>query len=138
MTTVLAAFICAITLSAQTDCTSRITNPSFEQGTDGWEHKGMNTQGNSVFSIKDGNTYMERWTGRGGAVGSGRLAQELSNLPAGNYELKVAAQNIQEDTPSTAQTGAWIFAETSQLATLNHSSQTICSYTRRLLKPIRR
>ena len=58
-----------------------------------------------------------------GAVGSGRLAQELRNLPAGNYELKVAAQNIQEDTPSTAQTGAWIFAETSQLATLNSSLQ---------------
>lgn len=61
----MAAFVYAITTGAQTDCTSYITNPSFEQGTDGWEHKGMNAQGNSVFSIKDGNTYMERWTGRG-------------------------------------------------------------------------
>ena len=109
-------FLCALLalsiqqLWSQTDYTSLITNPSFEKGTDGWEHKGMGAQGNNVFSIKDGTTYMERWTGRGGAVGSGRLAQELSNLPPGNYELTAAAQNIQEDLPNAAQTGAWIFA----------------------------
>lgn len=44
------------TANAQTDYTSRITNPSFEQGTDGWKHKGMGAQGNSVFDIKDGTT----------------------------------------------------------------------------------
>lgn len=31
-----------------------------------------------------------------GAVGSGRLAQELRNLPAGNYELKVNGQDVAE------------------------------------------
>lgn len=106
----LVAFVIAMTMSAQTDLTSRITNPSFETGTVGWEVVGMKSQNNSVFSIKGGSIYMERWTGRGSAVGSGRLAQELQSLPPGNYELTVAAQNIQEDTPTTAQTGAWIFA----------------------------
>lgn len=115
------ALMCAATANAQTDYTSRISNPSFEQGTDGWEHKGMSAQGNSVFSIKDGNTYMERWTGRGGAVGNGKLSQELRDLPAGNYELTAAAQNIQEDTPQKAQTGAWIFAQSAKLVTLNSS-----------------
>lgn len=91
---VLAALMYVVTANAQTDYTSLIVNPSFEQDTEGWEHKGMNAQGNSVFSIKEGNTYMERWTGRGGAVGSGRLAQRLTNLPPGNYELTAAAQNI--------------------------------------------
>lgn len=111
--------------NAQTDYTSLITNPSFEQGTDGWEHKGMSAQGNNVFSIKDGTTYMERWTGRGGAVGDGKLLQELRNLPPGNYELTAVAQNIQEDTPTKAQTGAWIFAETSKLSTLSsHLNKT--------------
>ena len=119
--TVLVALMCAITMSAQTDYTSLITNPSFEQGTDGWEHQGMSAQTNSVFSIKSGNTYMERWTGRGGAVGSGKLSQVVYNLSPGNYELTAAAQNIQEDTPTAAQTGAWIFAENSSLVTL-HSS----------------
>ena len=89
--TILAAFLLAITASAQTDYTSHITNPSFEQGTEGWEHQGMSAQGNSVFSIKDGSTYMERWTGRGGAVGSGKLAQVIKGLPPGKYELTAAA-----------------------------------------------
>ncbi len=48
-----------LTLSAQTDYTSLITNPSFEQNADGWEHKSMGAQGNSVFDIKDGKTYMK-------------------------------------------------------------------------------
>jgi len=116
--TMLTALMCAIMTIAQTDYTSLITNHSFEQGTDGWEHQGMSTQTNSVFSIKSGNTYMERWTGRGGAVGSGKLSQVLYNLPAGNYELTAAAQNIQEDTPTASQSGAWIFAETSKISNL--------------------
>ena len=56
----LAAFVCTIAVNAQTDYTSLITNPSFEQGTEGWVHQGMSAQGNDVFSIKNGNTYMER------------------------------------------------------------------------------
>ena len=93
-----------------TSYTTYIKNPSFEQGTEGWVHKNMGAQTNSVFSIKDGNTYMEKWTGRGSAVGDGLLSQEIFNLPPGNYELTAAAQNIQEDTPTAAQSGAWIFA----------------------------
>lgn len=110
MIALLATLICAISMEAQTDYTSLITNPSFEKDADGWVHKGMSAQGNNVFSIKDGNTYMERWTGRGGAVGSGKLSQVLRNLPPGNYELTAAAQNIQEDSPTASQRGAWIFA----------------------------
>jgi hypothetical protein len=107
--------------SAQTDYTGLIKNPSFEQNTEGWEQEGMSVQGNNVFSIKSGTNYMERWTGRGSAVGNGKLVQELRNLPPGNYELSAAAQNIQEDTPNKEQIGAWIFAETSKLTTLPSS-----------------
>ena len=103
--------LCGMTaVVAQTDYTSYIKNPSFEQNTTGWVQKNMSTQGNNVFDIKAGNTYMERWTGRGGAVGDGLLSQEIQGMPPGNYELTVAAQNIQENTPTEAQTGAWIFA----------------------------
>ena len=106
----LVAIMSCLAVSAQTDMTSRITNPSFEQDTEGWTQKGMGVQSNSVFNIKDGSKYMERWTGRGGAVGDGYLKQELRDLTPGNYELSAAAQNIQEDKPNAAQTGAWIFA----------------------------
>ncbi|MBQ7494880.1 MAG: hypothetical protein IJT75_03840 [Bacteroidaceae bacterium] len=108
-----------LTAAAQADCTSRITNPSFEQDAEGWTHKGMGAQGNNVFDIKDGNIYMEKWTGRGGAVGDGYLSQVISDLPPGNYELTAAAQNIQENTPTAAQTGAYIFAQTPESTTLS-------------------
>ena len=106
----LVAIVSCFAALAQTDMTSHITNPSFEQDADGWTLKGMGVQGNNVFNIKDGAKYMERWTGRGGAVGDGYIQQVLRDLPPGNYELSAAAQNIQEDTPKAAQTGAWIFA----------------------------
>ncbi len=102
--------LCTLTVAAQTDYTSRITNPSFESGTAGWEYTSLSTQDNSVFSIKSGSIYLEKWTGRGGAVGSASLSQTITGLAPGNYELRVAAQNIQEDTPNAAQTGTYIFA----------------------------
>ena len=107
---VLAMLFSMTSLFAQTDYTSYIKNPSFENNTTGWVQTNMSAQGNSVFDIKAGNTYMEKWTGRGGAVGSAALSQEIQGMPPGNYELTVAAQNIQEDSPTAAQTGAWIYA----------------------------
>ncbi|MBO4451401.1 MAG: hypothetical protein J5770_03180 [Bacteroidaceae bacterium] len=92
------------------DYTSLITNPSFEDGTDDWTISGMGTQGNTAFSIKAGSTYLERWTGKGNKVGDGYVMQTIKDLPVGKYQLKVAAQNIQEDTPSRSQNGAWIVA----------------------------
>ena len=96
------------------DLTDRIQNPSFENGLEGWTQTGMGVQGNNVFSIKQGNNYVERWTGRGGAVGDGKVAQRLTGMMPGRYRLKATAQNIQEDSPKTAQTGAWIFANNSR------------------------
>ena len=49
-----------LSVSAQTDYTSKITNPSFENDWVGWNHKGMGIQGNNVFSIKQGNNYVEK------------------------------------------------------------------------------
>ena len=112
-------------VDAQTDMTSSIDNPSFENGFTGWEHKSMGTQTNSVFSIKHGNTYVEKWTGRGGAVGSGQVSQQLTQLPPGNYELTAAAQNIQEDTPNTAQRGAWIFAGDAETTVTTRSTYAV-------------
>ena len=97
------------------DMTSQIVNPSFEKGDfTGWTATNVATQGNDIFSIKQGNIYVEKWTWRGNTVGDARVSQTLTNMPAGRYRLKVAAQNIQEDTPQIAQSGAWIYANTHQ------------------------
>ena len=91
--------------------TSCIVNPSFEMGDfTGWTVTGMALQNNSIFGIKNGTYFAERWTGRGAAVGNALMTQTVKNLPLGRYRLKAVAQNIQENTPNTAQSGACIFA----------------------------
>lgn len=97
-------------INAQTDPSSVITNQSFENQWTGWTHKNMSLQTNSVFTLKVGNTYVEKWTGRGGSVGDAYLSQVVTGLPPGQYKMRVAAQNIQEDSPTAVQSGAWVFA----------------------------
>ena len=106
----------SLTATAQSDVTSKLRNPSFESDFTGWTQNGMQAQSNTAFQKKAGNKYVEKWTGRGGAVGSCSVAQTVSGLSVGTYRLTAAAQNIQEDTPSDAQTGAWIFAGDAQTA----------------------
>ena len=55
---------------AQEDRTSLITNPSFEDGFNGWTQEGLQTQTNSDFPKKEGGTYVEKWTSSGNSVGS--------------------------------------------------------------------
>ena len=101
---------------AAIDMTDLITNPSFEKNTEGWTVSEMYSQGNDVFKRKAGSVYMEKWTGRGGRVGDASVMQVVEGLDMGIYQLVVGAQNIQEDTPSTSQSGAWIVANDTKLA----------------------
>lgn len=98
------------------DKTSLIVNPSFEKQNEGWTVSGMVSQGNDVFKQKKGSLYLEKWTGRGGQVGDGSVLQTVEGLDMGIYQLVVGAQNIQEDTPTAAQSGAWIVANDSRTA----------------------
>ena len=117
--------ISTLLAGAQTDVTSKINNPSFESGFTGWTQKGMQTQTNDVFSIKSGITYAEKWVERGGAVGDALLTQTVTNLTLGTYQLTVAAQNIQENTPNASQTGAWVFANGMQTAVSVRKNYTV-------------
>ena len=98
------------------DKTSLIVNPSFEKQNEGWTVSSMVSQGNNVFKQKEGSLYLEKWTGRGGKVGDASVLQTVEELDMGVYQLVVGAQNIQEDTPSAAQNGAWIVANDSRKA----------------------
>lgn len=90
------------------DMTDFVINPSFESGNNGWKFNDMGTQGNSDFG-KVGNTYVEKWTGRGSGAGNFSVTQTIADLPNGRYRLTAVAQNIQQDSPNTKQTGCYIF-----------------------------
>ena len=98
------------------DMTDLIVNPSFEKKNEGWTVKDMALQGNDVFKRKEGTTYLEKWTGRGGKVGNASAVQVISGLDMGIYQLVAGAQNIQEDTPNASQSGAWIVANDTKSA----------------------
>ena len=90
------------------DCTSYITNPNFEDKTEGWTVVSLVAQSNSSFSRKSGTYYLEKWVS-GGSVGDGSVRQTIS-IPNGVYKLTVAAQNYTQSSTSKKNTGAYIFA----------------------------
>lgn len=92
------------------DATSLITNPSFENSTNGWEVGSLATQTNNDFKMKAGGTYLEKWTSSGNSVGSAYVYQTLSGLPDGIYKLTAGAMNFSQNNTSKKNTGVYIYA----------------------------
>lgn len=107
------------------DNTSLIVNNSFETKLQGWTNTNFQTQTNTSFTLKQGTTYVEKWTSKGGAVGDADISQTISSLQMGIYQLKVAAQNIQEASPSKKYDGAWIYANSAKLPVYKRSTYTL-------------
>ena len=98
-------------VSAQTDATQYISNPSFEKGgLTGWKASGLQVQGNSSFTKKSGSVYVEKWVSKGSNVGDASVSQVIIDLPLGKYTLTVAAQNLNEASTSAQCSGAYIYA----------------------------
>ena len=95
------------------DVTELVSNPSFENGFNGWTQDGLQTQTNTSFARKAGTTYVEKWVGQGTKVGDASVTQTVA-LPAGRYKLTVAAQNLNQSSTSQRCTGAYIFADDQQ------------------------
>ena len=101
----------SLNCSAQTDATKYISNPSFETGgLSKWKSSGLQVQGNSSFSKKNGSVYVEKWVSKGSNVGDASVSQVISDLPLGKYTLTVAAQNLNEASTSEQCSGAYIYA----------------------------
>lgn len=105
------------------DYTSYIQNPSFENNAaENWMVTNMSSQTNSVFSRKNGTTYMESWVSMGKKLGAANISQTLKSLPAGNYKLSAAALHVQQNNSNgttnkgAEQTGAYIYAENARTA----------------------
>lgn len=113
--------ISALSVSGQT-----ITNPSFEDGTNGWTVKKMQLQTNDgMSSYKAGNTYMERWIAAPGLLGSASVMQTVTGLQNGVYRLTVAAMNISQNNENATQVGAWIVANGLRTAVTTRKSYTL-------------
>lgn len=111
LATAVCFWLTTFALSAQTDVTSTyVKNAGFEDGVTNWTSENFVAQSNDIFTEKEGTFYLEKWTDRGSAVGSASVSQQLTGLPAGSYTLTVAAQNIQQESATVAQSGAYIFA----------------------------
>lgn len=109
--------IAGMSMVAQEDVTGTyLTNPSFEDGINGWTVKNMVTQSNSVFAIKNGTYYIESWVSIGNQLGEASTTQILKNLPQGSYRLTANALHIQQTGSNSTtnsgaeQTGAYLFA----------------------------
>ena len=94
----------------ETDQTSYITNPSFENGTDGWVCENLQSQSNNSFTKKSGSIYMEKWVPTGNNVGNGSIYQTITQLPIGVYKLTAAAQNKDESSSLQKCSGAYLYA----------------------------
>lgn len=108
---IILALCTTLNASAQTDATKYISNPSFETGgLSKWKSSGLQVQGNSSFSKKNGSVYVEKWVSKGSNVGDASVSQVISDLPLGKYTLTVAAQNLNEASTSEQCSGAYIYA----------------------------
>lgn len=112
--------------------TSYITNPSFEDGTEGWTYSGFSRSTTSVFSKKSGTACMERWVAIGKTAGSGLLAQTVTGLPNGRYKLTAGVCNIQQkkagsslNNGTTPQTGAWLYGGNVYVAADTSKTKTV-------------
>lgn len=111
-------------LAENEDVTKYIKNPSFESGSTNWTINSLQQQNNTDFSPKAGTYYYEKWTSKGSKVGDASAVQKLTNLPAGQYQLKAGAQNIQQGS-TVKQTGAVIFAGTAETKVTDVGEYTV-------------
>jgi len=100
-----------------TNCTSWVTNPSFESGIDdGWTNNGMQTQTNSeTNAAKTGLTYCESWVEAPSTLADCSITQTVTGLPSGTYELS-ATCHAELQGSSTAVSGVYLFAGNNQVA----------------------
>lgn len=117
LTLSLLSSLLAFASAAAQDYTSYIVNPSFENGTEGWEVTNLALQSNSSFvtndgvSLKDGNNYLEKWVSKGSAAGTASAVQEIKNLPLGKYTVTVSAQNLDQNDKTKACTGVTVYGK---------------------------
>lgn len=98
------------------DRSDLIENPSFEDYTNGWDVINMGRQTNTVFTLKKGTYYLEKWADRGKKIPNASVSQIIKDLPKGRYKLIASALHVQQTGSGSTinsgnpQTGATLYA----------------------------
>lgn len=82
------------------EVTEWLTNPSFEDGMNGWTNNGFKTQNNTSFALKDGTYYCEQWVAGGSKLGNLDIHQ-INQVPNGTYTISFAGHSTQNGAAST-------------------------------------
>lgn len=106
----------AALLAEETDYTSKIVNPSFENDLDGWVNDGFQSQNNNSPSEiggweKDGNKYCEKWTSanNGGKLGDASVYQIVTGLPNGEYIVRAVGHAINQSGEPAVTAGTYLY-----------------------------
>lgn len=107
--------------NAPVDVTALVTNPNFDDGTNGWESK-LNASSNTVKesdATKPGTTkFWENWNA---SAKTGRMMQTITSLPQGTYKLKIYAFADQLGTMTPASTAVAVYVQGQEVGTSNSS-----------------
>lgn len=108
----------AMSAMAQTDYTSKIANPGFEDGLSGWTNDGYQTQTNDAPTsegwTKSGNAYAEKWCAATGSLDDASLTQTVTGLPNGFYVLRAEAHAVLQGSATTTIYGVTLNANRRQ------------------------
>lgn len=108
----------AMSAMAQTDYTSKIANPGFEDGLSGWTNDGYQTQTNDAPTsegwTKSGNAYAEKWCAATGSLDDASLTQTVTGLPNGYYVLRAEAHAVLQGSATTTIYGVTLNANRRQ------------------------
>lgn len=100
----------------ETDVTNLITNPSFEDGTNGWTNNGMQTQTNNEFTGKNGTTtYCEKWTSSPNALPDAYVSQTIT-LENGVYRFSAMCGATQQGDAELTVEGVYVYANEVELS----------------------
>ena len=112
------AVLAALVSTAQvteTDVTNLITNPSFEDGLNGWTNNGMQTQTNNEFTGKNGTTtYCEKWTAAPNALPDSYVSQTIS-LENGVYRFSAMCGATQQGDSEVKVEGVFVYANAEEV-----------------------
>ena len=124
------SFIMALTVKAQygTDVTELLTNPDFENGTEGWTITGGGWHQATAASYGyNGTSFLENWTASSGNLADLDWSQTIE-VPNGFYVVKSLAHSIKQSDESLVAKGVVIYANNDEVPVTTNKTNPPAEY----------